>query len=63
MKWTISMDERLGLFDRTSLGFKALLSGENLARIGKPDFGERFPTPGSAKIPEIVKGSIVAGTV
>ncbi len=58
MRLTVELHERLGPFDRTALGFKALLSGENLARIAKPDLGSRYPTPGAASVPEIVRGGL-----
>jgi hypothetical protein len=59
MRWTVGTQEALGLFDRTAIGFKALLSGERLARVGTPDLGDPHPTPGAAKVPEIVEGAIL----
>lgn len=59
MRWTVTTHEGLGLFDRTAIGFKALLSGERLARVGTPDLGDPHPTPGAAKVPELVEGAIL----
>lgn len=61
MRWTIATEERLGQFDRMGLGFKALLSGEQLSQVGTPNLGDAHPTPGAAKVPELVKGAILKG--
>lgn len=61
MRLTVEMHEKIGPFDRNALGFKALLSGERLARVGTPGYGDSFPTPGAAKVPEIIKGALHNG--
>lgn len=63
MRFAITEDERLGKFSRTGIGFKALLSGEKIARAGRPDYGDPHPTPGAAKVPEIVKGAILSSRI
>lgn len=62
MRQTVELHDRLGPLDRNALGFKALLSGERLARVGIPDYGDKYPTPGAAKVPEIIKGALHNGS-
>ncbi|MCK9239477.1 hypothetical protein [Desulfocurvus sp.] len=59
MRWTVRTGEELGLFDRTAIGFKALLSGRRLAEDVLPRPGDPQPTPGAAKVPEIVAGALL----
>lgn len=65
MQWTVEQGDRTEeAFSRVALDFSALLSGQRIARkAGSPNYADPHPTPGAAKVPEIVEGSIVRGVV
>ena len=57
MRWTIERDAKLLRQDRVTDAWAAQLEGKRLAAdIAEPDYGDPHPTPGAAKVPEIIQG-------
>lgn len=64
MKWVVETDRMLFRDDAVSNAFFDTLRTRVLsARMSEPNYGERHPTPGAAKVPEILKGGIFNGRI
>ncbi|MBU1001545.1 MAG: hypothetical protein KKE73_03370 [Proteobacteria bacterium] len=50
--------------DPVTTGWKNQLQGRKLAEASsKPDYGDPHPTPGAAKVPEIVQGMFLKSRI
>lgn len=57
MDWTIKRDKVLLRQDRVTAMWELQVQGRRLAEeIAIPDYGDPHPTPGAAKVPEIIQG-------
>lgn len=64
MRFNIELDRTLLRNDPVTSHWEALLQGKRLSDdVGKPDYGDPHPTPGAAKVPEIIEGFFLSSRI
>lgn len=64
MRQSVDEAEQQLRFDPVTTNWKSELQGRSLAEASsKPDYGDPHPTPGAAKVPEIIQGMFLKSRI
>ncbi|BBD07529.1 hypothetical protein [Desulfovibrio ferrophilus] len=64
IRHSVEEAEQLLRSDRVITNWKSQLQGRQLAEsASNPDYGDPHPTPGAAKVPEIVQGAFLKSRI